>query len=325
MIPIEITTRMSSIEIKPDIPSAQPQRSTKNRVSDALDKDNIINKITNTLHRHIDGIIKKEINDVLLHRRNATSKQGTQTSKNTYVLKNKELEQQLEEMQCRYKELELQVKSNKMEAQKTIECLSHEASKYQSALGRNLENFTAVKSAKDFGNKKRAQELLKKYKCTKFIDEGHYKSLLQAAMQRLILEATIKYIEGCFSNPNHFSYSQFETQIVRNTDTLLNVMGDFAKSRESSDDVTPTLPINLDNKFLLSPRKINSHDGPISNCPPVWFEYNDRVNPDLMEGAFDPDHYQDEVVQICTFPLICIDLKNEEKRKILSQANLLIR
>ncbi|CAG8622052.1 13229_t:CDS:1 [Dentiscutata heterogama] len=366
----------------------QKQQSAQNGRDVALDQVDIINKITNILHRNTDGVIK-EITNVLL-------------------LRNKELEEQLEEMQRRNKELENQVENNKKEAQKNIERLTREASKYQSALGRatnvrlgnddlnnscqlrediktlkkNLEKFTVVKPAKDFDIiKDRAYLLLKKYKCTNFIDDGHYKSLLQAAMQRFILETSIKYIAGFFSSTEH---STLETQIDQNTKILLNVIDDFAKFRKGNDDITPTLSIKLRQQIysVLGNRGFNPIASPegttehpfISHLqqklvlaanqfrivkdltknksfndiaiklardvikifffrlkvqeqiadPPVWFECNTRVNPDLMEGAFDSDHYQDDVVQICAFPLIGIDLNNDEKRKILSQANVYI-
>ncbi|CAG8544608.1 9439_t:CDS:1 [Gigaspora margarita] len=323
---------------------------------------------------------------------------------NMLLFKNKELENQLEGIQHRNKELEKQVESSKM----TIKRLTLEASKLGKAISvglgdndlnnvcqlkedikilkENLENFSIIRPAKDFGIiKNRADNLLKQYKCTIFINDEHYISLLQAAIQRYILESAIKYIEDCFSNPEHLVYSELEAQIVRNTDTLLNVMGVFAKSREGSDDVTPTLPIKLrqliysvlDNRgfnpivspegtiehpfisriqevlihmanmfrIVIEPTKMKSFDDTAIKLardiikifffrlkvqeqmagPPVWFEYNDRVNPDLMEGAFDPGHCQDVVVQICTFPLICINLENDEKRKILSKANVHIK
>ncbi|RIB25664.1 hypothetical protein C2G38_432817 [Gigaspora rosea] len=54
--------------------------------------------------------------------------------------------------------------------------------------------------------------------------------------------------------------------------------------------------------------------------PPHWFEHNDQVNPDLMEGTFDQDADCQDVVKICSFPLIGIDLGDEKKRKTLFPA-----
>ncbi|CAG8732102.1 17532_t:CDS:1, partial [Cetraspora pellucida] len=54
-----------------------------------------------------------------------------------------------------------------------------------SALKKNLETFSVVKPAKDFDiDRDQADRLLKEYKCTYFVDDGHYKSLLQATLQR---------------------------------------------------------------------------------------------------------------------------------------------
>ncbi|CAG8520836.1 24677_t:CDS:2, partial [Dentiscutata erythropus] len=351
-------------------------------------------------------------NKELENNRIESQKTNEQDIHNVLLLKNKELEEQLKEMQRRNEELECQVENHKIESQKTIERLANEASKYQSALGRatsvrlgdddlnnmsqlrediktlkkNLEYLSAVKPAKHFDiNKKNASRLLKQYGCTNFIDDDvHCKSLLQAAMQRYILESSIEEIGNYLSRNNH-QVSDLETQIVRSTDTLLNMIGGLSKYREGSDNVTPTLPIKLRQQIysVLSNRGFNrvvSSKGTIEHSfisnlqekliltanhyrivknptkmmifrsiaaelardivkifffrlkvqeqkvdSPFWFECNAPVNPDTMEGSFDPENCQDNVVQICAFPLICIDLKNDEKRKILSQANIHIR
>ncbi|CAG8629857.1 9300_t:CDS:1, partial [Dentiscutata heterogama] len=54
--------------------------------------------------------------------------------------------------------------------------------------------------------------------------------------------------------------------------------------------------------------------------PPRWFEHNDQVNSELMKGTFDQDSDCHDLVQICSFPLIGIDLDDEKKRKILIPA-----
>ncbi|CAG8519146.1 8873_t:CDS:2 [Cetraspora pellucida] len=391
------------------LPSAQKEKTY------TFDNE-IINKIMNILHENANNTIK-EITNLLPPRNTELEEKTDEMRRKNKELeeirrKNKELEEtrrknkELEETRRKNKELEEQI-DEMQQAQKTIERLTREASRYQAELGRtinvrlsndfnnssqlredikalkkNLETFSVVKPAKDFHiNKDKANRLLKLYKCTNIVDDGHYKSLLQATLQRFILESMIKEIDRYFSSAD---CSDFENKIVKNTEPLLNYMDGFVKSRIENDNITQKLPIMLRQQIysLLGNRgftSIVSSKGIIEHPfisylqekliktmnqfrivrdsskqkifndmatklsrdiirifffglkaqeqvadLPVWFECDNRVNPDLMEGAFDPDDCQDEFVQICAFPLIGIDLKNDEKRKILSQANVLI-
>ncbi|CAG8473461.1 25250_t:CDS:1 [Racocetra persica] len=408
-----------NMQTQNSLPSAQREK------AHTCDNDAIINKIMGILHKNTDNTIK-EITSVLplrnkeqtdeMQRKNKEFKEQTDEMRrknkelekqvNEMQSKNQELKKQIKEIQSKNEELENQIEKNKLEAQKTIDRLTREASKYQAELGRTmnvlsndfnnscqlredietlkktLEKFSLVKPAKDFDiNREEVIGLLKMYKCTNFVDDVHYKSLLQAVLQRFILESMVEYIDQYFSKTNR---SELEQKIVENTKTLLNNMDSFAKSRKGNDNITQNLPVRFRQQIysvlssrgftsIVSPRGTTEHPF-ISDLQkkliitmnkfrivkdpnkekifidmaaklsrdvirifffdlkaqeqiadsPIWFECNTRVNPDFMEGAFDPDNCQDEVVQICAFPLIGIDLNNEKKRKILSKANVLI-
>ncbi|CAG8544048.1 29917_t:CDS:2, partial [Racocetra persica] len=330
---------------------------------------------------------------------------------NEIEAKNNEIEAKNNEIEAKNNEIE--AKNNEIEAKnneisglrRDIEDLKNEASRHQSALGRATnfrlsdddrnnsvqlrEDITSLQQTlKDFCivkpniniNKKEATNLLRRYGCTKFIDDEHFKSLLKAALQRFVLEtildSTSKYFEERLPDENTEERS-LETRIVFETKNLLDKMKHFAKFREGDDDVTRALPIKLRQQIyavlgnrgfskviskdtvehpfinetqeqlirkinsirtINDPNKITKLNNMAANIvrdvirifffrlkvqepeadSPHWFEYNDQVDPELMQGTF--EHDCQDVVQICSFPLIGIDLKDEKKRKIFIPA-----
>jgi hypothetical protein len=51
-----------------------------------------------------------------------------------------------------------------------------------------------------------------------------------------------------------------------------------------------------------------------------WFRNKDKIDPSLMSGMWDDDNIDDFEVDVCKFPLIGIELYDDTKRKIYTQA-----
>ncbi|CAG8587258.1 5837_t:CDS:1, partial [Racocetra fulgida] len=382
-----------NMQTQNSLPSAQREKAHICDNDDLINKimgilhrntDNTIKEITTVL-----PLRNKEQTDEMQRKNKEFEEQAYEMRRKNKVLekqinemqsKNQKLQKQINEMQNKNKELENQLEKYKREALKTIERLTREASKYQAELGRtmnvrlsndfnnscqlrediktlkkNLETFSVVKPIKEFHIiRDNADRLLKLYNCTKPVDDGHYKLLLHAALQKFILKSTINHINQYFSRLNH---SELEQKIGENTKTLLNNMDSFAKSRKGNDNITQNLPVRFRQQIynvlsnsgftsIVSPKGTAKHPfiselqelliATMSDFrivkdpnkekifkdmaaklsldiirifffdlkaqeqiadPPAWFDCNARVNPDLMEGAFDPDNCQDEVVQ----------------------------
>ncbi|PKC68598.1 hypothetical protein RhiirA1_416799, partial [Rhizophagus irregularis] len=56
----------------------------------------------------------------------------------------------------------------------------------------------------------------------------------------------------------------------------------------------------------------------------IWIEKDTKVDATLMEvGNLEDDNYDDWVVNLCSFPLICVEPNSETNRKVLVHAKIL--
>ncbi|KAF0553895.1 hypothetical protein F8M41_019739 [Gigaspora margarita] len=195
-----------------------------------------------------------------------------QVNSNTHT-REQELEDQVNEL--KKKNIEMQLKIDELECQ--VKRSTSEAARYQSTLGKaikdndltnfdqlrrdidalkqNLQKFCMVKPADDFEiNFNAAIKLLEeRYECIKIhrgengnatkinnvSDNEHLKTLIQAALQRFIIESVIRQVK-------YLEYlGSLEINVINQTDDLLRVLKILINSREGNDDISRIMPIRL--------------------------------------------------------------------------------
>ncbi|CAG8574181.1 40795_t:CDS:2 [Gigaspora margarita] len=256
------------------------------------------------------------------------------------------------EMSNLYKELEAKDKET-LNLHKIIEDLKNEASRHQSALGKATnfrlsdddrnnsvqlrEDITYLqKTIKDFCivkpgieiNETEAKKLLQQYGSNNLITKMKHFANFREGDDDVTKAFPVKLRQQIYAVLGNRGFSKVlsEDTIVEHPlindiqQQLIQMMNRFRTVND------PGKAIKLNNmvanivrdviKIFFFRLKVQE---PVAD-PPRWFEHNDQVNPDLMEGTFDQDADCQDVVKICSFPLIGIDLDDEKKRKTLIPA-----
>ncbi|CAG8831106.1 22120_t:CDS:2, partial [Gigaspora margarita] len=205
---------------------------------------------------------------------------------NAMQLRIKELEDQNSKMQSKINEHNNQVLEGPSETisamqlrieelESTMQRWKTQALKYQSALGNanvgddisdisklkkdiidlkaNLANFCILSGSEGI-NHENGIKLLKKYGITTY-DQIKFESLLQAALQKHILETVIERVCYLTENPGCL-----ETKIVNQTNGLLTMLEAFNSSQKGNVNISQNIPTKLRQKiyYMLSNRGFNT-------------------------------------------------------------------
>ncbi|CAG8448561.1 8745_t:CDS:2 [Gigaspora rosea] len=246
--------------------------------------------------------------------------------------------EQLQDHKLKLETKDEEISNIQLEAKdKTIEELKNEASRHQSALGKATnfrlsdddrnnsvqlrEDITCLqKTIKDFCivkpgieiNETEAKKLLQQYGC----DDDVTKALPVKLRQQIYAVLGNRGFSKVLSEDTiaeHPLINDIQQQLIQMMNRFRTI-NDPGKAIKLNDMIANIIRDVI--RIFFFRLKVQEPEAD----PPHWFEHNDQVNPDLMEGTFDQDADCQDVVKICSFPLIGIDLGDEKKRKTLFPA-----
>ncbi|CAG8779871.1 24265_t:CDS:2, partial [Gigaspora rosea] len=214
--------------------------------------------------------------------------------------------------------------------------LKDEASRYQSALGEAtnvrfgdddsnnqvqllkaiiemqnlLIDFTTVKGKDITIDEKAVSELLANYKC-----KTKGKPVISAALQRIRQQVYAVLGSRGFCKDNH-------PIIEKLANYILNNIENYRKISDEKQLEFQYKAIEVVKKFTHLYFRLNAQE-PVPNYS-RYFEAGNPLQNNVMDGSWDDDNMDNLEVEICSFPLIYIQGKDNSK-KILSKAIVLPR
>ncbi|CAG8740099.1 1276_t:CDS:2, partial [Dentiscutata erythropus] len=215
----------------------------------------------------------------------------------------------------------------------------------------NINSYARVKKGVTL-NLETAQNALQQYGCSLenvANEDSEEKILIKWLLQRILIQ-NVTDMMGRYLK-NHSSQlvpeGNRELELIHTTSKMTELLGEFNKHRDGVDEVTQVAPIKLRQQIyaVLGDRGFADIKGEQKEHPFIthvstyidllmsrvqepeatfrWFKRGDKVDPIQMVGPWD-ENIDQWFVDICYFPLIGIDLDNENNRKILFQARVAV-
>ncbi|CAG8495839.1 11569_t:CDS:2 [Dentiscutata heterogama] len=208
-----------------------------------------------------------------------------------------------------------------------------------------------------------AKDALQQYGCSLenvANEDSEEKILIKWLLQRILIQ-NVTDMMGRYLKSNNSQLGpegNRELELIHTTSKMTDLLGEFNKHRDGVDEVTQVAPIKLRQQIyaVLGDRGFADIKGEQKEHPFIthvskhidllmsreivkifffrlrvqepeatfrWFKRGDKVDPIQMVGPWD-ENIDQWFVDICYFPLIGIDLDNENNRKILFQARVAV-